>query len=68
MKVDDRTDTLPWYRQFWPWFIIALPSVVVVASIITIVIAVSSQDRLVKQDEHQKFGPVLMEKQVEGAD
>ena len=32
------TDLLPWYRQFWPWFLIALPGTVVVAAIGTLVI------------------------------
>ncbi len=26
----------PWYKQFWPWFLIALPASVVVASLITV--------------------------------
>lgn len=40
----------PWYRQFWPWFIIALPATVVVASFITLWIAVSNPDYLVVSD------------------
>lgn len=26
-NVRRRIDTKPWYRQFWPWFLIALPGV-----------------------------------------
>ena len=32
--------TQPWYRQFWPWFIIALPCAAVVGSIATAIIAI----------------------------
>ena len=52
----------PWYKQFWPWFLITLPGIVVIASMITIYIAVTNPDRLVKKDQHEDFGPVLTEK------
>ena len=41
----------PWYRQFWPWFIIALPASAVIASLITFYLAVSRPDHLVVDDE-----------------
>ncbi|NOR18755.1 MAG: hypothetical protein GQ538_01535 [Xanthomonadales bacterium] len=41
----------PWYRQFWPWFIIALPASAVIASLITFYLAVSRPDHLVVEDE-----------------
>jgi hypothetical protein len=37
----------PWYRQFWPWFIIALPASAVIASFITLWLAISHPDHLV---------------------
>jgi len=40
----------PWYRQFWPWFLIALPGCAVVASLFTIWLAVSSPNALVVDD------------------
>ena len=40
----------PWYRQFWPWFLIALPACAVVASLFTIWLAVSSPNALVVDD------------------
>jgi len=40
----------PWYRQFWPWFLIALPTAAVVASIASLVIAVRNADTLVRED------------------
>ena len=41
----------PWYRQFWPWFIIALPASVVVASFFTLWLAISNPDQLVVDDD-----------------
>ena len=40
-------DTKPWYRQFWPWFIICLPASAVVASLYTVSLAVRTTDSLV---------------------
>jgi hypothetical protein len=40
-------DTKPWYRQFWPWFIIALPASAVIASLYTLSLAVRTTDSLV---------------------
>ena len=44
-------DTKPWYRQFWPWFIIALPASAVVGGLTTLWIAVQTSDSLVLQSE-----------------
>jgi uncharacterized protein len=43
----------PWYKQFWPWFIFGLPALVVVASIITVIIAFKNQDSLVADDYYK---------------
>ena len=48
-------DTLPWYRQFWPWFLIALPACVVIAAIATALIASRHADDLVA-DSYYKDG------------
>ena len=50
-----REDTEPWYRQFWPWFIIMLPASVVVAGLSTWYIAHRHADDLVV-DEYYKSG------------
>ena len=47
----EREDTKPWYRQFWPWFIIALPASAVVAGLTTVWIAMQTTDSLVVQAE-----------------
>jgi hypothetical protein len=44
------TPARPWYRQFWPWFLIAVPGLSVVASIAMLVIAVRHADSLVRDD------------------
>jgi hypothetical protein len=45
---------LPWYRQFWPWFIIALPASVVIASFFTLWLAISHPDQLVVDDKQYR--------------
>lgn len=35
----DRKDTQPWYRYFWPWFIIVLLGSAVCASLYTVYLA-----------------------------
>ena len=46
-----REDTKPWYRQFWPWFIIALPASAVVGGLTTVWIAMQTTDSLVLKSE-----------------
>ncbi len=47
-----REDTDPWYRQFWPWFIIALPASAVAAGLYTLWLAGQTTDSLVfKSDD-----------------
>lgn len=51
---------LPWYRQFWPWFIIALPASVVIASMFTLWLAISNPDHLVvDEDNYRKLNSEL---------
>lgn len=49
-----REDQLPWYKQFWPWFLISLPATAVIASMITIKMAVDTADPLVKDDYYKE--------------
>jgi hypothetical protein len=46
---------VPWYRQFWPWFLISLPASTVVAGLVTLYLAASGSDTLVK-DDYYKHG------------
>jgi hypothetical protein len=43
----EREDTQPWYRQFWPWFIISLLAFSVTASLSTVWISMQTTDSLV---------------------
>ncbi len=44
----------PWYREPWPWFLMAGPAIVVVAGTITAVIAVKTNDGLVADDYYKQ--------------
>jgi hypothetical protein len=60
-----REDTSPWYRQFWPWFIISIPALTIVAAMITITIAVKTDDGLVV-DDYYKEGLAINEDKQRG--
>lgn len=49
-----RTDTVAWYKQFWPWFLIALPTIVVIASLFTVYIAVTNPDPVIEDDYYRQ--------------
>ena len=49
-----RSDVLPWYKQRWPWLLIAGPATVVVAGVITVWLAVVSNDGLVSDDYYKQ--------------
>lgn len=62
----------PWYKEFWPWFIVALIMSVVIASIATISLAIKYDDAPA-QGSYQKQGLGIVEKQpvsspVKGSD
>jgi len=42
--------TTPWYKEPWPWIVMAPPAAAVLAGIATIWIAVASADGLVAED------------------
>lgn len=42
------TDSEPWYRNGWVWLIIAIPALTVVGCMLTIWLAISHPDLLVK--------------------
>lgn len=55
-----QTDIDPWYKQFWPWFLISLPLSAVVGGLITITIAIEKPDALVV-DDYYKAGLAINE-------
>ena len=44
----------PWYRQFWPWLLIAGPATVLLAGAVTAWIAFASADGLVAEDYYKQ--------------
>jgi hypothetical protein len=46
--------TTPWYRQFWPWFIMTPPLTGVIAGIATVFIAAHDPDGLVVDDYYKQ--------------
>ncbi|MGD9664870.1 MAG: FixH family protein [Novosphingobium sp.] len=44
----------PWYREPWPWFLMALPLSVVIASFVTIYLATRAPDSLVTDHYYKK--------------
>ena len=51
---DDRVP-VPWYRQFWPWFIILVPLAAVIAGAYTLYVA-SDQSPTMVVDDYTKIG------------
>ncbi len=47
-------NSLPWYREPWPWIVMAGPAIVVVAGIATAIIAVRTNDGLVADDYYRQ--------------
>lgn len=43
-----------WHKQFWPWFLIILPGIVVIASIGTVILAFMRADTLVENNYYKE--------------
>lgn len=56
----------PWYRQFWPWFLIAVPAASVVAGVVTVVVAVRNADSVVVDDWYKRGLAVNVDLEREG--
>jgi uncharacterized protein len=56
----------PWYRQAWPWFLIALPAAAVCGSFYTLYLAVSEPEAVVR-DEYDRNGLEVTRKLEEDA-
>ncbi len=44
----------PWYKQFWPWFLIILPLTVVIWTIVTVIVFSNNSVSLVTEDYYKK--------------
>ena len=49
-----RRMNMPWYRERWPWFLMAGPVAAVIGGVITVYYAVSTQDGLVTDDYYKE--------------
>jgi hypothetical protein len=52
--IESKLGANPWYREPWPWILMAGPFIVVVAALITAWIAVKTNDGLVTEDYYKK--------------
>ncbi len=46
----DAVVTKPWYRHYWPWLLIVPPAGAVIGGSITLYLAVTRPDTLVRKD------------------
>ena len=53
-KLANKYESRPWYRQFWPWFLIAIPLFAVITGLFTVVIATVTSDGLVVDDYYKR--------------
>ncbi|ENM5880421.1 FixH family protein [Vibrio metoecus] len=44
----------PWYKQFWPWFLIILPLTVVIWTVATVIVFANNSVSLVTEDYYKK--------------
>ena len=59
----EQTDTTPWYRQFWPWFILAILGWGVVSASITLTVALKNPPHMMTGD-YAKLGKALVDTHV----
>tara|TARA_R110001592_G_scaffold59200_1_gene179570 strand:+ start:14934 stop:15134 length:201 start_codon:yes stop_codon:yes gene_type:complete len=55
------TDSKPWFKQFWPWFLISLPGAVVIASIFTIGLAIENAPVITQKNLGKFVQPIKAE-------
>ena len=62
-------DSRPWYREPWPWVVIAIPLLTIIASAFTFYLAISHPDHLViDATEYQKVKSQLQAEPTFGAE
>jgi hypothetical protein len=54
MKMEMTADNTPWYRQGWPWFLIAVPATAVIGGAVTFYLAARGWDGPVVQDYYKQ--------------
>ncbi len=54
MNPNATVSAMPWYREPWPWLLMAGPAIVVVAGVFTAWLAVKHEDGLVADDYYKR--------------
>lgn len=54
MTAGRRPNPNPWYRERWPWLVMAGPAIVIVAGALTTLIAFQTSDGLVAEDYYKR--------------
>ena len=44
----------PWYKEFWPWFLIAVPIITLIMGGVLLKLAISTEDSLVVDDYYKE--------------
>jgi len=44
----------PWYKQFWPWFLIAVPVATLIMGAVLLTLAIKTEDSLVVDDYYKQ--------------
>jgi hypothetical protein len=52
--IAEKQMAVPWYREPWPWLLMAGPALVIVAGFITLWLAIRSDDGLVADDYYKR--------------
>ena len=50
----ETSDVKPWYKQFWPWFLIAIPTSSFIMAYFIVKFATNTQDSLVVDDYYKE--------------
>ena len=62
--MNEPNETLPWYRHFWPWFVLALLGSAVTASFYMLYLALQSEDSLVVDNRERDGTDVVTERNL----
>ncbi|MEP4889785.1 MAG: FixH family protein [Aliiglaciecola sp.] len=57
----NRSDKTPWYKQFWPWFLITIPVVSICLSVTMLNLALNTEDSLVIDDYYKEGKGINLE-------
>lgn len=53
VETAEQMSAKPWYKQFYPWMLISIPLLTMIAGIVTIIIALASPHALVKENYYK---------------